>query len=974
MVFWFDISNISTFKGGVVGIVRAELELAYNFATIDPSIRFCKIDSSKSHIQEVTRSELSWLLNAGAPVEGFLARNASVLAEIDSPNITPHIKNFRTSVGRMEHLRQGANYFISVFPRPIANMFFNVLSPAYRWLKKSKYIKSNRKNHLLSTSERLSDKTPNHPFQAGDVVFAAGWMDNDKEAVYKKIKAALNQELYLSYLIYDTILVNPKTASLYNAGADIAFQRYFNWISNNCDLIFYGGKTAQDDSQSLQKKLHLPVPEGYPIRFGDTPNSKLQPLTDKEALTYFETLGIKKNQYLLCVGSVEPRKNHDVLYKAYREILDHPNKYPNLAHDTLPKVVIAGGTGYHSYLLHSFKNDPKVSEYFVFVRPSDEELNALYKETLFTLMPTMYEGWNLTLPESLTYGKFCLSSAVAPMVEIGKNLIDYADMWDATEWAKLIEKYTTDSEALKGRERQIQSEWKNYSWHDCASSIYTKIKTHQFKRQENTGLQELWFDLTLVKNWLSRPEGIPRVELSLAWELYNKVFPNIRFFTHYYNEKGSHYVEVDVQELPWLHKGRAEYADFYYQHQQHFKLSQANMSGAGTSPLASTADQAIVPIVLSEPSRKNRLKKAALHLISVLPIRFTILLYKYKRADLRDSPTAKLGGQTMCEGIQEMNVVEHPFCPNDTILSAGIDWESKYLQGLNTLKKVLSLRSGYFIYDMVPLLEPQFYDQKYPVMYKKMFSWVSHTSDIVFCGGQTALNDALFFQEKLQLPHPKMHPLKLGVAFNEDSLKPQSLDETILKKLGVKGRYVLSVGTIQIRKNHEVLYRTLVRWLEDTPDEAKNEIPMFVFAGKPGWQVDHLMSAMTRDKRVAKHLLLITPSDEELSILYRNCMFTLLPSYYEGYSLTLPESLAYGKFCLTSDSPPLREAGQDFADYLNPRDVGAWLDAIKRYVFFPEMLKAKEQHIAQHKSFVSWNECAVEMIDFLKQPKTENIK
>lgn len=973
MSLWFDISNISTYKGGVVGIIRAELELAYNFAAIDQNIRFCRADLEGENIVEVSRDSLGWLLSEEfSPVEGFLKKN-KVTPVIDNSPQSAFIKSFRQSMGRAEHLKKGADVGISILPKPIATLTYPVAKFSFKLMM---YLRNMRRRIKHENNSTTSSKTNtpttyqssnpvSHPFKTGDILFAAGWMDNGKEQLYTKIKRKLEDKLYLSYLIYDTILINPQTKHIYHKGAEPVFQNYFDWISSNCDLIVYGGETAKIDSQAIQKQRHLNVPEGHPIRFGDTPNTKLTILDESSVLNYFKTLGIQTDQYLLCVGSVEPRKNHDILYKAYREILDNPNNYPEIATKKLPKLVIAGG-GTESSLTHTFKNDPKVSPYVVFVRPSDAQLDALYKHCSFTLMPTLYEGWNLTLPESLSYGKFCISSDVAPMKEVGRNLIDYADPWDPLAWAKLIVHYNSTPSDLALKEKIIKNQWQNFSWQDCAQSIYKKLSSFDFLSSSKPNYSDLWFDLTLIQSWRGPIQGIPRAQLSLAWELYNTTHPTVRFFTCSIAENKGQFVEVSPNNLPWLHMKRNKFADFY--------------STSQMGPSVLNSDKSQHAITVAEISIKNKLKIATLHWLSVFPEKWMLSFYKlYKGSKIEKNietfnDEIEYASETKNSIANRHSLIQtliHPFSANDIVISAGLDWSSSYLQALHQLKKTIPLSCCNFMYDFAPLLEPQLFEKHRFHLYQSIYYWTCRSSDIIFFGGKTALTDGEYFQEKYGLPKPAMHPLKLGSAF--ENLNVKSSDDFILSKIEIlqDREFLLSVGTIQPRKNHEVLYRCLVKWLDETPKELRHTIPVFVFAGNQGWLTESLVDIMRRDVRVSDHLLVFSPTDDELSALYRKCQFTLLPSFYEGWSLTIPESLAYGKFCIAADTPPLKEVGREFIDYVNPRDVNGWLSAIKYYTHNKDSLKKKELLIKEGANFYSWEECAKEMLMQIKNEQSK---
>ena len=76
------------------------------------------------------------------------------------------------------------------------------------------------------------------------------------------------------YLVYDTILLLDSTKYFYSQESRNKFKNYFKWLSYQCDFIFCGGKSTQDDVGFFQNYYNWPVKHSIPIKFG----------TKKEAL------------------------------------------------------------------------------------------------------------------------------------------------------------------------------------------------------------------------------------------------------------------------------------------------------------------------------------------------------------------------------------------------------------------------------------------------------------------------------------------------------------------------------------------------------------------------------------------------------------------------------------------------------------------------------------------------------------------
>jgi glycosyltransferase involved in cell wall biosynthesis len=120
------------------------------------------------------------------------------------------------------------------------------------------------------------------------------------------------------------------------------------------------------------------------------------------------------------------------------------------------------------------------------------------------------------------------------------------------------------------------------------------------------------------------------------------------------------------------------------------------------------------------------------------------------------------------------------------------------------------------------------------------------------------------------------------------------------------GPYVLYVGTIEPRKNVDVLVRAFTR---AAPDGWR-----LVIAGGLGW-LDaaaraELLAAAEADGRVD---VLGYVSDDALSALYRDAEIFVYPSSYEGFGLPVLEAMQHGVPTVVSDAAALVEVAGDAA-------------------------------------------------------------
>ena len=136
--------------------------------------------------------------------------------------------------------------------------------------------------------------------------------------------------------------------------------------------------------------------------------------------------------------------------------------------------------------------------------------------------------------------------------------------------------------------------------------------------------------------------------------------------------------------------------------------------------------------------------------------------------------------------------------------------------------------------------------------------------------------------------------------------------ERLLRDLGVRGRFLLAVGTLEPRKN-------LPRLL-DAFGEVTDELPghWLVVVGPVGW------GPRLRPTWDSIRVKLAGPvGDTLLHALYQAADGLAYPSLYEGFGLPVLEAMANGIPVLTSDRSSLPEVAGDAALLVDPLDRSA---------------------------------------------------
>jgi glycosyltransferase involved in cell wall biosynthesis len=137
------------------------------------------------------------------------------------------------------------------------------------------------------------------------------------------------------------------------------------------------------------------------------------------------------------------------------------------------------------------------------------------------------------------------------------------------------------------------------------------------------------------------------------------------------------------------------------------------------------------------------------------------------------------------------------------------------------------------------------------------------------------------------------------------------------------GRFWLSVGTIEPRKNQLRLAQAYARYLV-----LGGEPMPLVFAGGRGWLMEDFESRIAALGIAANVIFAGYVNDEELAWLYRNCYANLYPSLFEGFGLPVLEGMQFGAPCILSNASSLPEVAGDAARLVAPDDEEAWARAM----------------------------------------------
>jgi glycosyltransferase involved in cell wall biosynthesis len=197
-----------------------------------------------------------------------------------------------------------------------------------------------------------------------------------------------------------------------------------------------------------------------------------------------QRLGIE-DEFILFVGTIEPRKNLLNLLRAFDEILRTTSLRPQL--------VIAGKKGWLSNDLFSFWSSAEIKSRVLFTGYlSDNELRALYSSCLTFVYPSLYEGFGLPLLEAMACGAPVITSRTSSIME---TVGDVARLISPTDFHDLADAIIHMLQDSKERERRSTAGIQHalrFSWEKTAKAtldLYREVVKKQ-KRYRGMGYSE----------------------------------------------------------------------------------------------------------------------------------------------------------------------------------------------------------------------------------------------------------------------------------------------------------------------------------------------------------------------------------------------------------------------------------------------------------------------------------------------------
>jgi len=300
----------------------------------------------------------------------------------------------------------------------------------------------------------------------GDTLLVLGspWFHREYGALVASAKA--RKGVRFGVLLYDIIPL--RRPEFCDAGLVDIFDRWLSTVLPHADVLMAISEASAADIHAYgkEKGWHLAMrPVAIPMGTGFG--------TPAPAARLAGRVYPKAGSYALIVSTIEARKNHLLLFRVWRRMLEE------MPRDKVPTLVFAGRVGWMvADLMQALRNANYLDGKLVlFQDPTDGELTTLYQGARFTLFPSFYEGWGLPVTESLAFGKPPIISNTTSLPEAGGALARYFDPENTTEAYGVVRSVVEDEDGLRRWQDRVEEEFRPVTWDAAAEAVLRALET-----------------------------------------------------------------------------------------------------------------------------------------------------------------------------------------------------------------------------------------------------------------------------------------------------------------------------------------------------------------------------------------------------------------------------------------------------------------------------------------------------------------
>lgn len=252
------------------------------------------------------------------------------------------------------------------------------------------------------------------------------------------------------------------------------------------------------------------------------------------------------------------------------------------------------------------------------------------------------------------------------------------------------------------------------------------------------------------------------------------------------------------------------------------------------------------------------------------------------------------------------------------------------------------------VYDAIPLRMPELFEPGFAALYRRQLATLG-PEDRVITISECTRSDLC---ELLDLAPERVYVMPLAASSHLRPVEDAERIAAVRARYRVpEGRYLLSVSTLEPRKNLAHLVRCFTRIAASPACEGVQ----LVLAGERGWLDAELARALEASGPARRRIVFTGyVADADLPALYSGAEAFVYPSLYEGFGLPALEAMQCGVPVITSDTSALPEVVGDAGILVDPGDAEALGTSIEAVLDDPALRARRSRASLARASRFSW--------------------
>jgi len=259
------------------------------------------------------------------------------------------------------------------------------------------------------------------------------------------------------------------------------------------------------------------------------------------------------------------------------------------------------------------------------------------------------------------------------------------------------------------------------------------------------------------------------------------------------------------------------------------------------------------------------------------------------------------------------------------------------------------------VHDMTPFTLPNYHiPLRRSLPYRQFLLWSIRRAHLLTVPSRSTQEDVYHWVP--DLPRSKVRVIPPGIGEEFKVYRPDAIQKT-LERLGLPASYILYVGTIEPRKNIELLVKSYKRLV--TMGKTKEHL---VLAGRMGWGYDDLLKQIESPELRNRIHMVGYVDQKDLPLLYGGAKLFVYPSFQEGFGFPPLEAMACGVPTISSQGSSLGENLEGAAKLISPHDQESLIEAMNELLNDGTSWKHYRKEGLVRASKFRWEETALQTL------------